>query len=212
MTITASKTGFNSGIDTIVIKNADLPDLAVSNIVAPINAQSEQAIDITWTLTNQGNVTASGSWVDYIYLFDDANIGNDKFLGAFTFDGAIAPGASIDRTQSITLPLILSGNQRIIVSTDASNQIPERLGTETNNTTIDDIPIAVSLKPLPNLQVSSVVAPPTAFSSQSTAIQWTVTNAGNAATSSPYWNDEVYLSLDNTFDNTDIYLLPVRLF
>jgi RHS repeat-associated protein len=206
VTITASKTGFNSGIDTIVIKNADLPDLAVSNIVAPINAQSEQAIDITWTLTNQGNVTASGSWVDYIYLSDDAKIGNDKFLGAFTFDGAIAPGASVNRTQSITLPLILSGNQRIIVSTDASNQIPERLGTETNNTTIDDIPIAVSLKPLPNLQVSSVVAPPTAFSSQSTAIQWTVTNAGNAATSSPYWNDEVYLSLDNTFDNTDIYL------
>ncbi|WP_053540396.1 ELWxxDGT repeat protein [Anabaena sp. WA102] len=193
--------------------NTNLPDLVVSNIVAPINAQSGEVINISWTLTNQGIATASGSWVDYVYLSDDDKIGNDKLLGSFTFDGAmatpaagIAAGASVERTQSITLPLILSGNQQIIVSTDANNQILEYSGTETNNTTIDDIPIAVTLKTFPNLQVSNVAAPLTAFSSQSTAIQWTVKNVGNGATSSPYWSDSVYLSLDNTFDDTDIYL------
>ncbi|MTJ45136.1 ELWxxDGT repeat protein [Dolichospermum flos-aquae] len=203
-TLGTEKTAVLNIIDNDI--NTNLPDLVVSNIVAPINAQSGETINISWTLTNQGNVNASGSWVDYVYLSDDANIGNDQLLGSFTFDGAIAPGVSVERTQSITLPLILSGNQRIIVSTDANNQILEYSGTETNNTTIDDIPIAVTLKTFPNLQVSSVAVPLTAFSSQSTAIQWTVKNVGNGATSSPYWSDAVYLSLDNTFDDTDISL------
>ena len=54
--------------------------------------------------------------------------------------------------------------------------------------------------------MTGVTAPPTAFSSQQTVIEWTVTNNGTAATSTPTWYDAVWLSLDPTFDNADIFL------
>ncbi|MHC5916452.1 MAG: Calx-beta domain-containing protein, partial [Nostoc sp.] len=204
--ITASAIGFKSGTNTIVISNNDLPDLVVSNIVAPSTAQSGQTIDITWTLTNQGNTTASGTWSDRAYLSDNETIGNDLPLGTFAFTGTIAPGASINRTQSVILPLELSGDRRIVVQTDALNQISERLGTENNNTSIDDRAINVNLSPYPNLKVSSVTAPTTAFSGQETLVKWVVTNTGNGNTNTPLWYDRVWLSLDQKFDNSDIYL------
>ncbi|MFN6579144.1 MAG: putative Ig domain-containing protein, partial [Aulosira sp. ZfuVER01] len=204
--ITASANGFENGTDSIVIINNDLPDLIVSNIIAPNTAQSGQKIDVTWTITNQGNVTASGTWSDRLFLSDNDTIGNDLLLGTFTFTGTIAPSASITRTQSVTLPLELNGDRRIVVQTDALNQISERLGTENNNTSIDDRAINVNLSPYPNLQVTSVTAPPTAFSSQETVVKWVVTNTGNGNTSTPLWYDRVWLSLDQNFDSSDIYL------
>ncbi|WYM00653.1 MAG: Calx-beta domain-containing protein [Gloeotrichia echinulata CP02] len=206
ITITASATGFNSGTDNITINNIDLADLVVSNIVAPIEAFSGQSIELVWTLTNQGNAEASGTWTDNLFLSQDAVVGNDQLLGSFSFTGSIAPGASIERRQLVTLPLTISGDRTLILQTDANNQLKERPGTEGNNTTIDDRSIQIRLAPIPNLQVSSVTAPPTAFSSQETVVQWTVTNNGTGATSAPFWYDNVWLSLDNTLDNTDTYL------
>ncbi|MEJ6486264.1 Calx-beta domain-containing protein [Nostoc punctiforme UO1] len=204
--ITASATGFENGTKSIAINNNDLPDLVVSNIVAPSTAQSGQKIDITWTLTNQGNLSASGTWSDRVYLSDNETIGNDLQLGTFAFTGTIAPGASINRTQSVILPLELSGDRKIVVQTDILNQISERNGTENNNSSIDDKPITVSLSPYANLKVASVTAPTTAFSSQETVVKWVVTNTGNGNTNTPLWYDRVWLSLDQNFDSSDIYL------
>nr|NCR88478.1 hypothetical protein [Microcystis aeruginosa G13-10] len=191
---------------SLTIASDDLPDLVVSNIVAPLNAGSGGAIDVTWRVTNQGNITASGTWVDYVYLSENGAIGNDQFLGSFSFTGTLSPGASIDRTQTVTLPLATNGDRWLVVTTDANNVIKERPATENNNSRIDDRPINVSLSPYPNLQVASVTAPTTAFSSQETVIKWVVTNTGNGNTNTPLWYDRVWLSLDQTLDNSDIYL------
>ncbi len=128
---------------SLTIASDDLPDLVVSNIVAPLDARSGGAIDVTWRVTNQGNITASGTWTDYVYLSNDATIGNDQLLGSFSFTGAITVGSSIDRTQSIFLPLTLNGEHRIIIQTNANNGLKERPGTGNNNTTIDDLPINI---------------------------------------------------------------------
>ena len=205
-TITASSTQFENGTATIVVKNNDLPDLIVSNIIAPNTAQSGQTIDVAWTITNQGNTNASGTWSDRVFLSDNDSIGNDLLLGTFSFTGTIASGTSITRTQAVSLPLDINGNRRIVVQSDIFNQIQERLGSENNNTTIDDQVIKVNLSPYPNLQVASVTAPTTAFSSQETVIKWVVTNTGNGNTNTPLWYDRVWLSLDQTLDSSDIYL------
>ena len=205
-TITASSTQFENGTATIVVKNNDLPDLIVSNIIAPNTAQSGQTIDVAWTITNQGNTNASGTWSDRVFLSDNDSIGNDLLLGTFSLTGTIASGTSITRTQAVSLPLDINGNRRIVVQSDIFNQIQERLGTENNNTTIDDQVIKVNLSPYPNLQVASVTAPTTAFSSQETVIKWVVTNTGNGNTNTPLWYDRVWLSLDQTLDSSDIYL------
>ncbi|WP_197480191.1 CARDB domain-containing protein, partial [Anabaena sp. 4-3] len=204
--ITASATGFNSGTDNITVNNIDLPDLVVSNIVAPVEAFSGQSIEVVWTLTNQGNAEASGTWTDNVLLSEDGVVGNDQLLGSFSFTGSIAAGSSIERRQLVTVPLTISGDRTLILQTDAYNQLRESQGTESNNTTVDDRPLQIRLSPFPNLQVSHVTAPPTAFSSQETVVEWTVTNNGTGATSAPFWYDHVWLSLDQTLDNTDTYL------
>lgn len=76
----------------------------------------------------------------------------------------------------------------------------------TSNYNAASASVTVNVVTSPNLQVASVVAPPSAFSSQQTVVQWTVTNVGTGATSAPSWSDGVWLSLDTTFDATDVFL------
>ncbi|MEQ9484082.1 Ig-like domain-containing protein [Coleofasciculus sp. F4-SAH-05] len=181
------------------------PDLIVSDISAPTTAVSGQGIEVSWTLTNQGDGTASGTWTDQVFLSDNLTVGNDQFLDSFTFTGTLAPGESITRTQIVTAPIDLAGDHYFVVDTDTNNQIFE-FTEDNNNSAIDDQAISLELSPTPNLQVTSVTAPTTAFSSQETVVAWIVTNNGTAATSTPIWTDQVWLSLDQILDNNDTLL------
>ncbi|MCE5334113.1 MAG: tandem-95 repeat protein [Desulfobacteraceae bacterium] len=182
-----------------------LPDLVVSEISAPVEAVSGQEIVLAWTLANQGEDKASGTWTDRIYLSTDALGGGKRYFGDFTFTGEIDAGDSISRMQTVGLPVDLQGRFWVTVETDFRNQIVER-ANESNNITVDDTPIDVQLAPMPNLQVSAVTPPSGAFSSQQTVVEWTVTNTGTGATSTPVWYDAVYLSVDQIEDDTDILL------
>lgn len=182
------------------------PDLVVSEITAPIEALSGQPVELAWTIRNQGTVGATGSWDDEIYLSNDSNPGNDIFVGRFRFTGSIAAGQEIERRQEISIPLDLSGNYRVVVRTNAFGELAEFFANQGNNIAIDDRILQIQQSPVPNLQVTTVTAPPTAFSGQETLVQWTVTNSGTGATNAPFWYDRVYLSLDQTFDDTDIAL------
>ena len=180
------------------------PDLVVTNIIAPTEAVSGQQVDLSWTLKNEGTRDASGTWIDQVFLSTDDQPGGDQFFGAFRFTGTIAVGQSVVRSQSISLPLLLSGDRFVVIRTDASRELVEAV--ENNNTTVHDVPIAVALSPFPNLQVSQVTAPPSAFSQQSTLVEWTVTNEGTGATGAATWSDGVWLSLDETLDFLDTFL------
>ena len=201
----------NESNNTAVYQLADIggPDLAVTLILAPATAVSAEQIDVSWTLTNQGSYDATGSWTDQVFLSDDQTPGGDEFLGGFSFTGTIQAGQSVVRSQPVTLPLIVSGNRWIVVKADAGRNLPE--SDEGNNVTVDDAPISITLRDFPNLQVSAVIAPPTAFSEQTTLVEWTVTNAGTGATDASTWYDAVYLSQDQTLITTgagipDIFL------
>ncbi|MCZ8249497.1 CARDB domain-containing protein, partial [Microcystis sp. LE19-195.1E] len=185
--------------------NLNAPDLVVSDITAPVESLSGQPIEINWTVKNQGAATAEGTWYDYVYLVNTAT-NSTQYVGIFEYSGSLAAGASLNRTQSYSVPLSLTGNYRVVVTTDFYGQVAEGTQNESNNTTTDDRPISLQLAPVPNLQVTGVTAPSTAFSSQETVVQWTVKNVGTGATNAPVWYDRVYLSLDTTYDNTDTYL------
>ena len=183
-----------------------LPDLVVSDIVAPVEAIAGQQIPLSWTLTNQGTAAASGPWTDRVYVSNDpAWDGGDRYLGEFTFTGEIAAGQSLTRTQMVSLPIDLQGQFWTIVQTDVYNQVFEH-ANDANNLTVDDSPMAVLVPPIPNLQVASVTAPAEAFSSQQKVVEWTVINTGTGATNAPIWYDAVYLSLDTTLDGADVWL------
>jgi subtilase family serine protease len=191
--------------DVLSLTLPPLPDLVATKITAPVEGLSGQQIEIAWTITNQGNADAMGTWSDNIYLSKLANIGQERYFETFPFVGIIKAGESITRRQVVTLPNDLEGNYWFTVQTDAGKNLYEHT-SENNNSAITAQPINVLLSPFPNLQVSSVMAPPKAFSSKEIAVEWTVTNTGNGSTSALSWEDSVWLSLDNAYDSSDILL------
>jgi subtilase family serine protease len=170
--------------------NLNAPDLVVSEITAPVESLSGQPIDINWTVKNQGTATAEGTWYDYVSLVNTTT-NSTHYVGVFEYSGSLAAGASLNRTQSYSVPLSLTGNYRVVVTTDHYGQIAEGTQNESNNTTPDDRSISLQLAPVPNLQVTGITAPSSAFSSQETVVQWTVKNVGTGATNAPVWYDHV---------------------
>jgi hypothetical protein len=60
---------------------------------------------------------------------------------------------------------------------------------------------------LPDLEVTGITVPPTAFSGQPFEISWIVTNNGDRGTTVATWYDRVYVSTSPTFDSaTAVYL------
>lgn len=186
-----------------------LPDLIVSEITLPNAVFSGQDIEILWMITNQGTADATGTWTDKVYLSSDQEVGGDRHFGNFNFTGTLSAGESIERRQLISLPVDFVGDYYAVVTTDGNDHIFEYSG-ENNNSKIADDSLTITLLPLPNLQVSSVTSPATAFSSQEVVIEWAVTNNGTASTSAPSWRDKVWLSLDQNLDQTDTYLGQVN--
>jgi subtilase family serine protease len=183
-----------------------LPDLVVSNVSAPVQSFSNQRIEVSWTLTNQGTDPASGTWTDRVSLSSDAAIGGDQQIGEFSFTVTIPSGASITRTQAVEIPFASTGDQYVVVETDAGNAIFEH-SLDANNTAIDDTPVRVTLSQFPNLTVDSITSSATeATIGQRFTVDFTVHNDGTGATNASFWRESVYLSVDDELDGTDILI------
>src|SRR5262249_10572289 len=154
---------------------------------------------VSWTILNAGDASASG-WVDRLYMSTDATpSGDDVQLGAFTFEGTLGGGQSVNRAVNIELPLTTSGNFFFYVVTDSNHTVYEHFN-ENNNTGITAGTTNIKLRPFPNLVVTDITEPTGAASSQPTEITWQVTNTGTGPTSAGVWYDAVYLSTDTVFD------------
>lgn len=180
------------------------PDLVVTSISGPASGFTSQSVLVSWNDQNNGTALATGSWEDKVYAAADAQGDNPTLLGSFTFNGALAIGASLQRTIPVALPST-SGTYWFMVQTNASRTVAEATNFD-NNTLVSSQAIQIQPTPLPNLQVSSVTAPSSAFSSQQTVVSWQVTNVGTGSTSAPPWDDRVYLSLVRTLDDSAVVL------
>ena len=186
-----------------------LPDLVVSDIVAPATVSAGETIELVWTVTNHGAEDAKGTWTDTVYLSDDENAGSDQTYGSFAFTGEIKAGKSIERRQTVTLAENLKGNRYFVVRTDANNQLLEG-DNEENNATIDAEAISVNHA---KLEVTKVEVVGTAASSEEVVVKWTVVNSGTSAVTNSYWYDNVWLSTDSQLSQyySDISLGQVSL-
>jgi CARDB/Calx-beta domain/Bacterial pre-peptidase C-terminal domain/RTX calcium-binding nonapeptide repeat (4 copies) len=191
---------------TFVPIQITLPNLTVTEVIIPPLSISGETATVSWTVKNQGDAATSTPWTDALYWSNDDTIGNadDVYIGSYQYTGNLAPNQSITRTQDIAIAPDASGKWRLVVRTDAGNQIYEDIA-ETDNWAISNIG-KVQQSAYPNLKVSSVQAPSTAFSGQQTTVTWTVTNDGEGATSTPYWIDRVWISANDTLDDLDTYL------
>ncbi|MGC8990278.1 MAG: CARDB domain-containing protein, partial [Verrucomicrobiia bacterium] len=141
VTITATAAGFTAGSIQVTVTDVNLPDLVVSSVTVPSNAQTETYIDVAYTIRNQGMVpTASTSIVQRVYLSTDALVGDDILMGQFAFNGALPADTQFAQTLPIHLPQT-AGDYWVIVATDANNSVVELL--EDNNLGISITPVRV---------------------------------------------------------------------
>jgi hypothetical protein len=150
-TLTASANGYNPGSFTVIVTDADLPDLVVTSASVPAAAIAGATIELSWNVFNQGVVAATGSWIDRVFLSTDDQLGDDELIASIPFSGSVAIGGNYSRTQTITLPMSI-GQFKILVVADGTSSaasggatagfLPE--ASETNNSRVAPTSIAIS--------------------------------------------------------------------
>lgn len=176
------------------------PDLVVSSVVHSGDAISGNSTNVTWTVTNQGEATAVGPWMDAVYLSQDTLLDTEEDirLGRFIYEGGLPVGDSYQHTEQVTIPVEYMGDYYFIVVTDNTNTVHEGLG-EQNNRGISQ-PITVTLTWLTDLMVSATDMPVTVDPNGNCTCHFTVTNQGSSPTYTNFWKDAIYISTDAVFD------------
>ena len=140
----------------LILTLPPLPDLVAGQCVTPAQANAGQTIQVSWAVTNVGAANLSGSWRESVYLVA-ANQSLAQFatnpaayplVGAFQFTNTLVAGASVTRTQQVTIPLTsAAGDLRAAVFVDGDNTVPEQ--NEANNAALASndllVPAALSL-------------------------------------------------------------------
>jgi phospholipase/lecithinase/hemolysin len=182
------------------------PDFQVTNVTTPSQSFSGQSLNLSWTVTNKGiGKNLETFWYDQVFMSADEVLdANDRNLGTFYQNGILNSNDSYTSSQTVSLPIGISGDYYFFIQTDVSNQVYENV-FESNNTGYKATPTRINLTPPPDLEIASLTAPTQATASRALNFSYQVTNFGSTTTPNYYWTDRFYLSLDNQLDtNTDL--------
>jgi hypothetical protein len=176
------------------------PDLVVSSIVHGGDAISGGSANVTWTVTNQGDASATGIWRDVVYISSDTILDTEEDfrVGRFDHQGPLAVGESYQQTANFTIPVDYMGDYYFFVITDNNNSVYESLG-EFNNMEMST-PITVTFTWLTDLVVTDMNLPTTVSPNGIYNIDYTVSNIGSSPTNVSYWYDRIYISAAPVFD------------
>ena len=175
-----------------------LPDLRVVQIQLPPVAFTGKEISISWTIENGGlGSTESARWQESVYLSSDDDFDEtDIFLGAVMNPGSLNPGQRYNQQASFKLPEGRPDRYFCYVVVDEFEEVDE--SAERNNTRQSGGRVFVDLTPPPDLQVTDIVSPTTAFADQEITIRYTVSNEGQGITNKSRWQDEIWLQADTS--------------
>lgn len=187
---------------------ADLHPLSLT-VPAPNNTLwLGQSYTASFTIENRGSGSASGSWVDELYLSANPTYeSTDQVIGTLTYTGPpLAPTASYAAQVSFITPSTPPGSYYVLVRTNVTDTVAE--ATLSNN--VLAIPVSVGYPPPahPDLQPVDVTVTDGALVSGTTAIlRYSIQNVGVAGTSpGNRWSDAVYLSQDAAVTIDDVVL------
>jgi len=186
------------------------PALDVSSVVAPSQAFSGQPLTVNWTVTNDGTgPTVATIWTDEVFMSPTStfNASTAIPLGEFTHAGALAAANSYAQSQSVTLPVGVSGSYYFIVQADLYGQVFQN-GDTAGNIGVEASASNVNLTPPPDLTVSSVFpAASSVLAGHALDVTYTVANDGSSPTvmtagvgQPVVWTDSFYLSPTPTLD------------
>ncbi|MBI5388491.1 MAG: hypothetical protein HZA90_27820 [Verrucomicrobia bacterium] len=150
----------NLGSRTVNLTLGPLPDLRVTQAIAPPTATPGQPVPLVWAAANQGTAAATGRWSEAISFFNANNSMETAAVLDFTND--LAAGDTLWRTQAVVLPLTFpAGTNQLIVRVDAWDEVFEL--DEDNNvlliTNLTLIPASLSLQ-VPLTQVEESASSP----------------------------------------------------
>ena len=129
-TITATATGYAGAVGYLNISDADLPDLAVSDIAAPGNAYAGTQTLVNMTIVNNGfKECADGVYVK-LTLSDGTELGSYKVSGPF------AVGESKQVGFYVNLPEV-TGSKTITAVIDPENMVQEL--DDSNNRAVSQV-------------------------------------------------------------------------
>ena len=194
---------------TVEVRNIIEGDLIIDAVtISPTEITSDESLNISWTVRNQGTEITSSSWSDRIYLSIDETLSADDIsLEVLSTPNAqLSLNETYSQTTSVSLPNELSdGTYYILVKADDSENQEE---TEENNN-IGTASFSIrNPTPTPeiDLVVDTVTISPTEITSgESLDVSWTVRNQGTGTTIES-WSDRIYLSTDESLSNEDISL------
>ena len=185
------------------------PDLQVVSVIPPPNAFSGQPVFIQWAVTNFGlGHTIASNWYDGVFLCSNNVLDASAIsLGTFPHVGGLDPNAGYVATNTVTLPIGVSGNWYFIVTADVDNNVYEG-AFEDSKTTAASFATLIALTPPPDLQAAILQAPASALASHAFEVTYSVLNVGSTATPGVQsaWSDNLYLSSHPVFDGTAQYL------
>jgi len=119
--IASSENGVDGGAlrPTLEVTLLPSPDLAVAAIDVPNEGTAGQPIEVEWTVKNEGELSATGQWVDRVWLSKTTGAHPSNILLAETvIEGPLAPDESYLRQLVVTLPRYLVGPYQILVQTN----------------------------------------------------------------------------------------------
>lgn len=206
--------GDNFFYKVINVLTPPVPDLVVTSISSyPSDVFSGNEIPLTWTVSNQGEVLAEGSWIDKVYLSLDSSFStnNSILLGTYQRTGGLLPDSSYQRSVHVTIPISCRGDYYIYIYTDQTNTVFESLG-EVNNIGQSSQPMHVNLSPYPDLVVTDIDMPETVSANGQLICHYTVTNIGYGPTYVSGWYDDGYIiSQDSAYNVSHGYDMDYNL-
>ncbi|MGI4875299.1 MAG: CARDB domain-containing protein [Janthinobacterium lividum] len=177
-------------------------DLHPTALTAPATLSAPNSFSVSYTVQNTtaAIIPASGTWFDRITAID-AN-GTSAVLGDYPHAGPLAVGADYSNTVTVTLPpYLVPGQVTLRIDTNGSGSVYEfNLGGNNSQTT------TFTYLYSDDLAVSNLTATPAAFSGQNITASWRVDNLGTFTTLATSWSDQLYLSVDNVLDGSDLQL------
>lgn len=199
-----------------------LPDLTVTNVLAPTTAISGQTISITWTVKNEGPgaTLATQIWQDNVYLSFDSlpnmevppnvNPGGwstldlpvrPLLIGSKLNVASLQPGEQYTNTMDFKLPVTYNFPVYIFVQTNRNKTILEAAYDNNKDSAVN--PVVITLAPTPDLRVDSVFTPNTVFSGAYINVSYKVKNYGALTPAGAKWMDRIYISQSPLFDSAN---------
>ena len=189
-------------------------DLRPLNLNLPDTLITTKNFSFSSLIKNDGNLAASGSWRDELYISVDStfNISTAIKLSNFNFNGNVPIGNNYQVSGSVAMPL----SDELGLAADSSwyyfyVSVNSNLGLFENGATGNNVfrsdSVFIYDRPVDHL-VEYVHVDDTIPSYQNFNVEWRVRNIGYRSGGHYYnkWSDAVYLSLDTVYSANDIFL------